>query len=408
MPLTRRHFLQSTSLLTVPALTGGLSITTTARANGANGDRLVCLFQRGGVDGLSMVVPYGDLDYYNARPSLAIPEPNQGDDSALELDPFFGLHPAMAALKPLFEQGALGIVQATGLTSETRSHFDAQDFMERAYLSKTGLFTGWLGRHLSSTSGSDSPFRAVGMGNSTQKSLVSETVSALALSSVDSFALNMRSREAATLETVLARLYDGGSALDVRAQQTLEAAAQLAEFDPAQYPPENGATYPASSFGQTMLQVAQLLKTEALGIEVICVDLGGFDTHAQQATVLPPLLADMANSLAAFYTDMGERMNRTTVITMSEFGRRVAENGSGGTDHGHGNVMFALGNQVNGGRVYGTWPGLASSQLDRGDLAITTDWRMVLGELVYKRLGNTDLATVFPDYAMPNFLGLFR
>ncbi len=374
-------------------------------------DQLVCLFLRGAADALSLVVPYGDPDYYRLRPNLAVPAPGAGESSALKLenDPFFGLHPALAPLAPTFTAGQLAMVHACGSPSDSRSHFDAQDFMERAWLEKGGVLTGWLGRHLETAGGDDSaPFRALALGNATPVSLRG-SVPATAVADIESFGVQAHAGELPALTVALQALYVGETALDGAGQQALAAEAALAAANPAQYPPENGAAYPESRFGKAMLQIAQLLKTESLGVKVACVDLGGWDTHAGQAASLPPLLTDFASGLAAFAADLGARMAGVTVVAMSEFGRRAYENASGGTDHGHGGCLWLLGGGVNGGRVYGQWPGLAANQLyGGGDLQVTTDWRTVLGELVLKRLSNPALDQVFPDYTMPGFLDVFR
>lgn len=373
-------------------------------------DQLVCLFLRGAADGLSLAVPYGDPDYYRLRPNLAIPAPGATESSALKLDneAFFGLHPAMSPLLPIFSAGQLAIVHACGSPSDSRSHFDAQDYMERAWLEKGGVLTGWIGRHLETVSGDSAPFRAVALGNATPASLRG-SVPATAVADIESFGVQARASELPTLTVALQALYVGSTALDSAGQQVLAAEAALAAANPAQYSPENGAVYPDSSFGQAMSQIAQLLKTDSLGVKVATVDLGGWDTHSGQAGSLPPLITNLANGLAAFAVDMGARMNGVTVVAMSEFGRRAYENASGGTDHGHGGCLWLLGGGVNGGKVYGQWPGLAENQIyGGGDLQVTTDWRTILGELVLKRLSNPALDTVFPGYAMPTFLNVFK
>ncbi|MEE4375892.1 MAG: DUF1501 domain-containing protein, partial [Candidatus Competibacteraceae bacterium] len=246
------------------------------------------------------------------------------------------------------------------------------------------------------------------MGAATQTSLRGDEP-AIAISGIENFSLTARPEELEAIKATLTELNDGTDSLAVQAQQALAAADLLQQADPLQYQPDNGAAYPDSAFGQTLLQVGQLIKAQELGMEVICVDIGGWDTHNQQNVELANLLQDFSDSLAAFYTDMGSRMAYITVVTMSEFGRRAYENASGGTDHGHGNCILALGGGVNGGVVYTDWPGLAQNQLYQGgDLEVSTDWRTVLGELVNRRLNNTALDQVFPDYPMPPFLNLFK
>ncbi len=417
MPFSRRQFFQTLPLAALPAFAPRLSFTATVPSPAASpvgplGDVVVCIFQRGGVDGLNMVVPYGDTQYSELRPNLAIAPPGQGTNSAINLDDFFGLHPALDALKPIYDGGDLAVVHATGSPHPTHSHFDASDFMERAFLDKGSIFSGWLGRRLESlNTQSESPFRAVGIGVAPQTSLRGEgDIVPVAFSSIADFDILVRDQDEKDLITdSLYAVYDDDTDLDYQAWQTLEATALLSQHNPDQLTPAHGAVYPTSRFGQAFLQVGQLIKTPALGLEAVCVDIGGWDTHNQEATLLPGLLADFADSLAAFYTDMGSRMDRITVITMSEFGRRVYENAAGGTDHGHGNCLLAIGGGVNGGQVFADWPGLDTAQLyGNGDLDVTIDWRIVLGELVQKRLLNPYLEEVFPGYSMSNFLGIFQ
>ncbi len=379
---------------------------------GPQGDILICVFLRGAMDGLNAVIPFTEKDYFDARPTLAIPEPKSGDEAtALNLDDFFGLHPSLRPFKDLWDEGTLAIVHAAGSPDPTHSHFEAMDYMERGTPGEKQVPSGWLARHLETLASENaSPFRAVGFGAMLQASLRGSTP-ALALSSVEDFHLGGR-RSAPELErfqAVLSNLYRLGSPLDAAGGVTLSATETLAQVVAGEYHPEHGAEYPATPFGQTMRQVAQLIKAE-VGLEVAAVDLGGWDTHINQGALegqMPSLLTDLSQSLFAFYVDMGEQMKRITVVTMSEFGRRVAENGGGGTDHGHGNVMFVLGGGINGGKVYGEWPGLSPEVLyGPGDLAVTTDFRTVLGEIVQKRLRNDQLDRVFPGFTFGGFLGL--
>ena len=407
MPSTRRDFLQLMGTgAALPAFTPRLSLAADPSARA--GDILICIFKRGGVDGLNMIVPFGDNHYYDLRPNLAIAPPDQAG-GALDLDGFFGMHPAMAALKPVFDAGELAVVHATGSPHDTHSHFDAMDFMERAFLEKGSVFDGWIGRHLESLdTGNASPFRAVGMGSAVQASLRG-VIPAIAMNSIAGFDLIARAQQLDAVRTAFSDLYDGADPLDLQAQQAFAAVDLLQVSDPLQYAPENGAQYPDSAFGQLMLQIGQLIKADGIALEVVCVDISGWDTHNQENAVLPALLTDFADSLAAFHTDMGSRMANITLVTQSEFGRRAYENASGGSDHGHGNCMLAMGGGVNGGSVFSDWPGLGPADLyANGDLEVTTDWRTVLGELVNKRLGNDALEVIFPDYAMPGFLGIFR
>lgn len=367
------------------------------------GDVLVCVFQRGGMDGLNAVIPHGDPNYYRLRARLAIPEPESGDEgTGIDLDGFFGLHPSLRALKEVWDEGALAVIHAAGSPDPTHSHFDAMDYMERGTPGEKQIPTGWLGRHLQTVAWeNNSPFRAVGMGNIMAASLRGP-IPATTLKSIADFHLQGREDEIARIQATLASLYDLGGPLDAGADLTFEAMETLAKINPQGYTPANGAVYPETEYGFALQQVAQLVKAE-VGLEIACVDIGGWDTHSAQGAVegtMPRLLEEFGNGLAALYADLGGLNKNVTVVTMSEFGRRCYENGSGGTDHGHGNVMFVMGGGVNGGRVHGDWPGLAEGQLyGPGDLAITADFRDVLAEIVQKRLLNDRADEVFPGYA---------
>lgn len=408
---TRRNFLRSAGLggLTLPAWFPRLAFAATPSSQR---DVLVCIFLRGGADGLNVVVPVGDAGYYQNRPTLKIAQPSGSAGAAIDLDGFFALHPALAPLKELYDDGVLAAVHATGSPDGSHSHFDAMDFMERGTPGSKAIPTGWIGRYLGSVdTGNRSPFRAVGMGTLLQASLRGP-VPATALKSIADFHLGGRTAQAseiARFQTGISSLYGDSAWLDLQAQQTFDAIDTLARANPGAYQPQNGAAYPTGDFGSALTQVAQLVKAD-LGLEVACVDLGGWDTHAaqggasgQQAT----LLAELASGLAAFHADLADRLARITVVTMSEFGRRVQENASGGTDHGHGNCMFVLGGGINGRKVYADWPGLAPGQLaSPGDLAITTDYRTVLAEIVERRLLSNKIGDVFPGFTPPAYLGL--
>jgi uncharacterized protein (DUF1501 family) len=377
------------------------------------GDILVCVFQRGGMDGLNAVIPHGEAQYYNRRPTLAVAEPKPGDDqTGIDLDGFFGLHPALRPLKDIWDDKGLAIIHAVGSPDPTHSHFDAMDYMERGTPGEKQIPTGWIGRHLQTASWqNNSPFRAVGMGGVMQASLRGP-VPVTTLQSIADYHLAGRADELVNIQKTLASLYSLDGQLKTEAEETFSATDLLAGIDVSQYTPEGGATYAETEFGMAMKQVAQLTKAE-IGLEVACVDIGGWDTHAAEGGVdgqMPMLLNEFASGLAALYQDLGDRRKKVTVITMSEFGRRAYENGSHGTDHGHGNVMFALGGNVNGGKVYGDWPGLADGQLTGpGDLQITTDFRDVLGEIVQKRLANPDhLTDIFPEYTDWEMRGIVR
>lgn len=410
--MTRRDLLKRTGVLALGALTLPLWMPRVALAptrTATSGDILVCVFMRGAADGLNLVVPLGDKEYFAARPTLAIAEPKTGkDNTAIALDNFFGLHPKLAPLKEIYDAGALAIVHAVGSPDPTHSHFDAMDFMERGTPGEKTIPTGWIGRHLQvMVSQNQSPFRAVGMGTLLQQSLRGP-VPATTLQSIADFHLQGDQKKIAAFQEALASLYSGDGWLETQGQLTLQTMRDLAKLAASTYTPANGAKYPDTPFGKGLANVAQLIKAQ-VGLEVACVDIGGWDTHVQQDTQMPVLIDEFAQALAAFYTDLQDQMKQITLVTMTEFGRRVQENSGRGTDHGHGSVMFVMGGGVNGGKVYGDWPGLSREKLyGPGDLAITTDFRDVLGEIVQKRLRNSNLATVFPNYPTFKFRGVVK
>ncbi|WP_257388369.1 DUF1501 domain-containing protein [Tahibacter caeni] len=365
-------------------------------------DVLVVVFQRGGMDGLNVVVPAGDAAYYDRRRTVAVAE---ADVLPLTGQARFGLHPALAPLQPLYAAGELALVHAAGGPTGSRSHFTCQDLLERAVFDGSGLVSGWLNRHLAAR-GAASDFQGVGMGTSVARSL-SGPAPVLGIDTFDGFALHTRSPRADALEATLQQLHASGSSLDTVAQTAFSAMAELEQADPAQYAPADGAVYPATPFGRQLQQIAQLIKA-GVGLEVATVDIGGWDHHDDELNRLAPLLAEFAAAVAAFRTDLGAAMERVCLVSMSEFGRRVVPNASGGTDHGKGNCLFVLGGGVAGGQVVADWPGLGEADLDDGDLAITTDYRVVLRELLRKRRGEAALDQVFPGYGDPRELGLFR
>lgn len=372
---------------------------------GPRGDVLVCIFQRGAMDGINVVIPYTESDYYKVRPTLAIPEPKAGNDKTIiNLDGKFGLHPSLRPFKEIWDAKQLAPIHAAGSPDPTHSHFDAMDYMERGTPGEKQIPTGWLARHLQTVAWENkSPFRAVGMGTLLQTSLRGP-VSATSLQSIAEFHLGGKNRSdpIKQFQAAISQMYSGSTPLDQSASLTLQATDMLEKVNVGTYKPANNAAYPKGNFGTALMQVAQLIKAE-VGLEIAAVDLGGWDTHVRQGALegdMPDLLAELSQGLAALYKDLGDKMKKVTIVTMSEFGRRVAENGGGGTDHGHGNVMFVMGGGVNGGKVYGDWPGISKDKLDGpGDLAITTDFRDVLGEIVQKRMLNDKLSEVFPNYS---------
>lgn len=371
--------------------------------------QLIAIFQRGAVDGLSMIVPHGDADYYRARASLAVERPGRSADAALDLDGHFGLNPRLGALRPFWEQGSLAVVHACGSPDATRSHFDAQDYMETATPGVKSTEDGWLNRYLQLRDATrPTSLQAVALAPQLPRALKGRAT-ALAVRAVDRFGVG--GGVAGAFEAEYARAADqvlGGVGRDA-----FDAIDTLRRADPSSLRPEHGAQYPRSAFGQALRQIAQLCKAD-VGLEVAFAEAGGWDTHVNQGSTQGQLgtrLDDFGRSIAALATDLGDRLADTVILTMSEFGRAVAENGNRGTDHGHGNAMLVLGGNVKGGRVYGTWPGLAAHQRYQGrDLAVTTDFRDVFAEVVVRHLELRSAEGVFPGYRVDpaRFPGLLR
>ena len=409
LTVSRRTFLQSAAALTatvawpasrkfcVPRL-------AFAPAQAApRGDTLIVVFLRGAADVLNMVVPHGEDAYYALRPTLNIARPDDARATAnlraIDLDGFFGLHPALSPLLPAWQEQHFAIVHACGAPDESRSHFKAMALMERGVDDERGPASGWIGRHLATlNTGNPSPLRAVGLGTLPQRSL-SGPVPVSALRSIADFHLGGDPQALAHMRNALAALYAGDDPLSVVGQETLEILDTLQALDPLGYSPL--ATYPNTEFGLGLKQIAMLVKAE-VGLEVAAIDLGGWDTHFAQGGsegLMAHLLTELGSGLAALHADLFDYADRLTMVVMSEFGRRVQENASLGTDHGHGSLMMLMGGHVLGGQVHGVWPGLAEGQLfGPGDLAVTSDYRDVLAEVCVKRLNNTALAEIFPDY----------
>jgi uncharacterized protein (DUF1501 family) len=353
---------------------------------------------------LNIVVPYKEKNYYSMRPSIAIPQ-----NQVLDLDGFFGLHPSLAPFKPLYDQGHLAIVHAAGSPDTTRSHFDAQDYMESGTPGVKSTQDGWLNRALQAedlrkrcvgTCEQHTAFRALALGNDVPRTLAGK-IPAIALSNVNGFTVAGRGPALSPAASAFEAMYadSGDHILHAAGDETFDAVKMLRAANPAQYTPNPAANYPGTEFGNNMKQIAQLLKAD-LGVEVAFTDVSGWDTHVNQGSVngqLANRLGDFSASIAAFWRDLGDDAGNVTLVTMSEFGRTARENGTGGTDHGHANAMFVLGGDVKGGKVYGRWPGLDNDQLNEGrDLVLTTDFRNVLGEVVSQTLGATNMETVFP------------
>jgi uncharacterized protein (DUF1501 family) len=381
-----------------------LARTAFAAGATARAKRLIAIFQRGAVDGLSVIVPFGDKEYYRARPGIAIQRPGAANDAAVDLDGFFGFNPRLEPLKPLWDARQLAIVHACGSPDNTRSHFDAQDYMETATPGVKSTSDGWLNRYLQVRRLEEAtPFRAVALTQQLPRALQG-VAPALAVNQLGQFGIKGGQGSdavAASFEAQFAGAAD--RVLNNTGREAFDAIKMLKGVNPAGYRPENGADYPRTAFGQALQQIAQLSKAD-VGLEVAFADVGGWDTHVNQGSAqgqLATRLDDFARGLAALVGDLGDRMEDTVVLTMSEFGRAVSENGNRGTDHGHGNAMIAIGGGIHGGRVYGKWPGLAVSQRYEGrDLAVTTDFRDVFGEIVVRHLGVADPKPIFPGYAI--------
>jgi len=412
---SRRVFLKNGAfaLVSLGFAPSFLARTAFAQGRSARAKQLIAIFQRGAVDGLSVIVPFGEAEYYRARPSIAIPKPNAGDNAAIDLDGFFGFNPRLQPLKPLWDRRDLAIVHACGSPDATRSHFDAQDYMESGTPGVKSTSDGWLNRYLQARHAeAATPFRAVALTAQLPRMLAG-TAPALAVNQIGQFGIRAGQASemvGASFEAQYAAAAD--RVLNGTGREAFDAIKMLKVADPSKYQPENGADYPRGPFGQALKQIAQLTKAN-VGLEVAFADVGGWDTHVNQGAgqgQLAGRLDDFSRSIAALVADLGDRMADTVVLTMSEFGRAVNENGNRGTDHGHGNAMMVIGGGVRGGHVYGKWPGLAvDRRYDGRDLAVTTDFRDVFGEIVVRHLGVNDAGSIFPGYNVQpaKFQGLF-
>lgn len=445
--ITRRQMLTGATLAAAAGAASGIgyslsalaSVTVGPNAFKTGGDALVVVFLRGGADGLNIVAPYGEDRYHVLRPSLALASPkDRASDPkarALDLDGFFGLHPALAPLHPLYQNGQMGIVHAIGSGDKTRSHFEAMATMERGIASDTGAASGWLARHLAITADpNDSPLRAVAITDTMPDSLRGAT-NATTLTSLADYRLTVPdltptgsdnktfhapppAARADALAETLRGLYspNAGSpdALQSAGRETLAALDAIKQLDPSHYKPAVNANYPQNELANGLRQAACMIKGH-IGLEIACLDMGGWDTHVAQgrdAGWQPSRLGDLGRALAAFAADLGTEMSHVTTIVMTEFGRRTPENSGLGTDHGRASCMLLIGGNVVGGKVHGDWPGLADGQLEnagggQGDLHVTTDYRDVLAEIVAVRLKNPHMAEVFPEYT-PRFRHVVR
>jgi len=407
---------------------------------------LICIFQRGAADGLSMVVPFGDKNLYRHRSTLAVPQPGRANqNAALDLDGFFGLHPMLAPFLPLYKEGHLAAIHACGSPDATRSHFDAQDYMEAGAPGNKRVGDGWLSRTVISCPedqaklANPSPFRAVALGgdHGLPRSLQGDS-GALAIPDLNTFGVGMaevggkqmpakkagRAMKRGGGDEMVARqgtarvvdgfetLYESavGDVLHGTGTESFKAIAQLRKSISGDYIPAGGVTYPGGRFGDSLKQIARLIKAD-VGVEVAFAETGGWDTHTNQVNRLNQQLREFGQGISALYRDLGDRMEDTIILTMSEFGRTARQNGNNGTDHGHATCFFALGGAVNGGKVHTKWPGLAPEQLyEKRDLAVTTDFRAVFGEVAMQHLGANGMSKIFPAYAggPSDFLGVVR
>jgi uncharacterized protein (DUF1501 family) len=409
--MNRRFFLKSGSIalasvgmsLSAPSFLERVVMAREASGTGGRRKVLIAIFQRGAVDGLNMVVPFGESNYYNARPSIAISKPEAGNaESAIDLDGFFGLHPSMRSFKPLWDSQRLAIIHASGSPDNSRSHFDAQDYMESATPGVKSTADGWLNRYLQAKKDPKaSSFRAVSLTRTAPRVLMGRAPS-VAMANLNEFSIRA-GKASANVQSGFEEIYaqQNKDVLGKTGRETFDAVNFLKQADPAKYKPENGAEYPNGQFGNSLRQIAQLIKAD-VGLEIAFTDMGNWDTHVNQGNSrgqLANLLSQFSVGIAALYQDLGQRMDDVVILTMSEFGRTVRENGNRGTDHGHANAMFVMGNSVRGGKIYGRWPGLKDDQLFEGrDLALTTDFREVFGEIATRHLGATELKSVFPGY----------
>ncbi|MCC6403205.1 MAG: DUF1501 domain-containing protein [Fimbriimonadaceae bacterium] len=371
------------------------------RPDRSDGPVMVVVFLRGGADGLNIVAPYEEENYYRLRPTLAIARPMdrgkpQGE-RLIDLDGFFGLNPSLAMLEAHFKEGRLGFVHACGSADATRSHFEAMGTMERGAESKPSQqLSGWIARHLNSTPDRRDPMRAVALSSVTPDSLLGNT-SALTINNLEDYRLGIEG--AHSIRALQALYAPGDDILSVAGRDTISVLDTLKRLDPRKYVPREGATYPDTAFGRSMKQVAFLVKG-GFGLEVAALDLGGWDSHVAQGNTsgwLTNLLTELGGAVHAFLHDLGSEARRVSLVVQTEFGRTNEENSGFGTDHGRGGVMLLAGAGVEGGKVHGRWPGLTSVRRGGpGDLDVTTDYRSVLAGLVRNHLGNHNVGDVFP------------
>ncbi|MEO5999623.1 MAG: DUF1501 domain-containing protein [Chitinophagaceae bacterium] len=409
---SRRGFIKSGGLVLFGIGVGGVP-PFIARAAGSNKmaapykkkKMMVCIFQRGAMDGLMAVTPFTDDFLKNARPRLFIDAAKSGQGSPLiDLDGKFGLHPAMKAFEPLFREKRLAIVHGIGSPNNTRSHFDAQDYMESGTPFNKGTASGWLNRAVGLLGHDATPFRAVSLTSSMPRSFYGNNPS-VSISNLQDFSIQMRGNPlgANMAAKSFEDLYDQTSSglLKETGKESFDAVKMLQKTDTRNYKPANNALYPNTALGNSLKQIAQLIKMD-VGLEVAFAESGGWDTHFNQGAengIFARNVTDLSNSISAFWADLELFQDDLTLMTMTEFGRTVKQNGTGGTDHGRASCNFILGNDVQGGIVHGNMQPLAPENLEEGrDLAVTTDFRTVFGEVADKHLRISNDQVLFPDW----------
>jgi uncharacterized protein (DUF1501 family) len=399
--MNRRKFLRDSAAVLAGIGTSSVWLSEAAAQSARRGKALVVLLQRGAADGLNIVVPFSDPQYYSLRPTIAAPAPGK-PNGVIDLDGRFGFHPALKPLKSLWDNGQLAIVEATGSPDFGRSHFDAQAYMESGTSGvKTG--DGWLNRAMKTPQFPTSTFRVVSMGSNLPLILRGDT-GATAIGELAKIELGTGG------SAIFEQMYMSSGDPDMSrvGKDAFELLRKVEVFNDQTYFPSNGARYLGGQAAQDLRQVARLIKAD-VGLEAAFVEITGWDHHSNEASQLSSMLNSLANALSSFATDMGDRMEDIVLVTLSEFGRTARENGNGGTDHGHGSLMMTIGGPVRGGKVYGEWPGLDPEQLfERRDLAVTTDYRDVLSEILTRHMGVTNLSRVFPEFKSQTTLGFIR
>lgn len=408
-----RRSLLSAATLAMLGLTATRTMGQVVVGDGAAKDILVVVFLRGGADGLNLLAPYADAHYHDARPTLALNAPGKGGAGVIKVDDRFGLHPSFAPLRNELEGGRMALVHACGSGDQTRSHFEAMSAMERGIAdAKGGMNNGWIARYLAANPGSSSPIRALALGGLMPTSLKGST-SALAVQSLLDFNLQIpegAGSQDAWMKRLLSAYSGPSDVISASGRATLQVLDRIRAAT-ASDQSKNRKKRTDSDLAESLDQISMLIKAD-IGLEVACLDYGGWDTHVAQGQTagwMPTLINNLSLSLAGFLDGLGEYKSRVTVIVQTEFGRRLAENSSLGTDHGRGGVLMLLSDHANAGKVVGDWPGLDKTQLDEvGDLRVVNDYRAVLAEVLAKRCGAENLNEVFPGADLSKHIGVIR